>query len=108
MGCCTEPSNGGPAVMSSRQSSCHWEGDLVSLLSSWLDFGLSRMNLFRRSVSELAWAAPYPSPVDKEMQAQNLIPTAKILAQEASIGTGPNGDSATHRSWRLRQCFENL
>lgn len=66
--------------MSFQQSSCHWEGVLLSLLSSCLGFGLSRMNLFRRSVSELAWAAPYPSPVDRnaglgfESKSKNLYP----------------------------------
>lgn len=64
MDCCSEPSSS--KWPSSREflqpSSCHWEEVLVSLLSSCLGFGLSRMNLFRRSVSELAWAAPYPSP----------------------------------------------
>lgn len=40
-------------------------GSLLSGLSLLEDFGFSKMNLLRRSVSELAWAPAYASPGDK-------------------------------------------
>lgn len=56
---CSQPRGGQPpAGIGARQHCGHWDGVLASLLSPWLGFGFSRMNLLRRSVSELAWAAP--------------------------------------------------
>lgn len=46
--------------------------DVGSLLSGWSfleDFGFSKMNLLRRSVSELAWAPAYSSPAYLEDSA---------------------------------------
>lgn len=40
-------------------------GSLLSGLSLLEDFGFSKMNLLRRSVSELAWAPAYASPGDE-------------------------------------------
>lgn len=40
-------------------------GSLLSDLSLLEDFGFSKMNLLRRSVSELAWGPVYASPGDE-------------------------------------------
>lgn len=40
-------------------------GSLLSGFSLLEDFGFSKMNLLRRSVSELAWAPAYASPGDE-------------------------------------------
>lgn len=40
-------------------------GSLLSGLSLLEDFGFSKMNLLRRSVSEPAWAPAYASPGDE-------------------------------------------
>lgn len=87
------PATGHPVVVAGQQP-CHWAGVLASLLSPWLGFGVSRMNRLRRSVSELAWAAPYPSPVDTEAgsgcgcRSEDPCPEGLVLHRALWLGSG--------------------
>lgn len=56
---------GDPTAVPSPPAHGDDAGSLLSGLSLLEDFGFSKMNLLRRSVSELAWAPAYASPGDK-------------------------------------------
>lgn len=77
--------------------------DVGSLLSGWSlleDFGFSKMNLLRRSVSELAWAHAYASPGDKAEGGLTWGCAAGLEGRQ--LLREPRN---THRhSWRTQPC----
>lgn len=90
------PAIGSPSSCQCTSARCHWDEALASPLSPWLDFGFSRMNLLRRSVSELAWATPYPSPAGPGLRSRSKDPCPRGLVLHGAswqAGVGHCSDS---------------
>lgn len=78
-------------------------GSLLSGLSLLEDFGFSKMNLLRRSVSELAWAPAYASPGDEAEGGLVRGTHTRSRGRRSGEASGKDGDTHQH-SWRTRPC----